>query len=78
MSVLVTFINPSIPHRAESFHLEWDFREAIKFHKGLVMDNRYFMMTEECVIVGTEKPGTVQMDPTKPHWILEEATVIKK
>lgn len=78
MGVLVTFINPSIPHKAENIHLGWDFREAIKFHKGLVMDNRYFMKTDECAIVGTEKPGTVQMDVTKPHWILEEVTVVKK
>lgn len=78
MGVYVTFINPSIPHKAESIHLDWNFREAIKFHKNLVQDNRYSMQTEECAIIGTEKPGTVQMDPTKPHWILEEVTVIKK
>lgn len=78
MGVYVTFINPSVPHKAENLHLGWDFKDAVAFHKGLVMHGKAFVQkTDECVVVGTEKEGTIQMDVSKVHWILEEANVVQ-
>jgi hypothetical protein len=71
MAFDVTFINPTIPQMAEATHTEWDLQDAIKRHKGYPSGKLFFIHTNECAIFGTEKEGTLQMDVTKPHWIIE-------